>query len=58
MRTTQQRKAVRAYSVYDWYIIYSSVPCVAMMYGFAMTLKNEIVKIAPRGRVNCIAPGK
>ncbi|KAI0728811.1 hypothetical protein C8Q72DRAFT_778974 [Fomitopsis betulina] len=29
----------------------------AMMYGFAMTLKNEIVKIAPRGRVNCIAPG-
>ncbi|KAF5376044.1 hypothetical protein D9615_007661 [Tricholomella constricta] len=29
----------------------------AMMYGFTLTLKNEIVKIAPRGRVNCIAPG-
>ncbi|KAF9468333.1 NAD(P)-binding protein [Collybia nuda] len=29
----------------------------AIMYGFVLTLKNEIVKIAPRGRVNCIAPG-
>lgn len=29
----------------------------AMMYGLAMTLKNEIVKIAPRGRVNTVAPG-
>ncbi|KAG9312636.1 NAD dependent epimerase/dehydratase [Chiua virens] len=29
----------------------------AMMYGLTMTLKNEIVKIAPRGRVNCVAPG-
>ncbi|OCH84118.1 NAD(P)-binding protein [Obba rivulosa] len=29
----------------------------AMMYGLTMSLKNEIVKIAPRGRVNCIAPG-
>lgn len=28
-----------------------------MMYGFTLSLKNEIVKIAPRGRVNCIAPG-
>ncbi|KAH9837689.1 uncharacterized protein C8Q71DRAFT_753969, partial [Rhodofomes roseus] len=27
------------------------------MYGFTMSLKNEIVKTAPRGRVNCIAPG-
>lgn len=30
---------------------------VAMMYGLNMTLKNEIVKIAPKGRVNCVAPG-
>jgi len=30
---------------------------VAMMYGFTRSLKNEIVKIAPKGRVNCIAPG-
>ncbi|KAH9841117.1 uncharacterized protein C8Q71DRAFT_795004 [Rhodofomes roseus] len=28
-----------------------------MMYDFTMSLKNEIVKIAPRGRVNCIVPG-
>ncbi|TFY70713.1 hypothetical protein EVG20_g2290 [Dentipellis fragilis] len=29
----------------------------AIMYGFMLSLKNEIVSIAPRGRVNCIAPG-
>ncbi|CAL1697738.1 unnamed protein product [Somion occarium] len=29
----------------------------AMMYGLTLSLKNEIVKIAPRGRVNAIAPG-
>ncbi|KAF8200302.1 NAD dependent epimerase/dehydratase [Pholiota molesta] len=29
----------------------------AMMYGLTMTLKNEIVKLAPLGRVNCIGPG-
>ncbi|KAF9054073.1 hypothetical protein BJ165DRAFT_682807 [Panaeolus papilionaceus] len=29
----------------------------AMMYGLTMTLKNEIVRIAPKGRVNCVAPG-
>ncbi|KAJ7787161.1 NAD(P)-binding protein [Mycena olivaceomarginata] len=29
----------------------------ALMYGFMLSLKNEIVKIAPRGRVNCVAPG-
>ncbi|KAG2005757.1 hypothetical protein CC2G_002137 [Coprinopsis cinerea AmutBmut pab1-1] len=29
----------------------------AMMYGLTMTLKNEIVKIAPQGRVNCVGPG-
>lgn len=28
-----------------------------MMYGLTMSLKNEIVKLAPRGRVNCIGPG-
>jgi len=27
------------------------------MYGLNMTLKNEIVKIAPKGRVNTVAPG-
>ena len=30
---------------------------LAMMYGLTMSLKNEIVKIAPKGRVNCIGPG-
>ncbi|KAI6011424.1 NAD(P)-binding protein [Pisolithus marmoratus] len=29
----------------------------AMMYGLTLTLKNEIVKIAPKARVNCVAPG-
>ncbi|KAI0668997.1 NAD-P-binding protein [Trametes maxima] len=29
----------------------------AMMYGLCLTLKNEIVQIAPKGRVNAIAPG-
>ena len=27
------------------------------MYGMCLSLKNEIVKIAPRGRVNVVAPG-
>lgn len=27
------------------------------MYGLMLSLKNEIVEIAPRGRVNCVAPG-
>lgn len=31
--------------------------CVAIMYGLCLSLKNEIVKIAPKGRVNCVAPG-
>ncbi|TFK97559.1 NAD(P)-binding protein [Pterulicium gracile] len=29
----------------------------AVMYGLPLSLKNEIVKIAPRGRVKCVAPG-
>ncbi|PIL26183.1 hypothetical protein GSI_11938 [Ganoderma sinense ZZ0214-1] len=29
----------------------------ALMYGMCLSLKNEIVKIAPRGRVNVVAPG-
>nr|OQO25584.1 hypothetical protein B0A51_08177 [Rachicladosporium sp. CCFEE 5018] len=29
----------------------------ALMYGLTPTLKNEIVKIAPRGRVNSVNPG-
>jgi NAD(P)-dependent dehydrogenase (short-subunit alcohol dehydrogenase family) len=28
-----------------------------MMGGLLLSLKNEIVKTAPRGRVNCVAPG-
>ncbi|KAJ1566218.1 hypothetical protein HK405_010710 [Cladochytrium tenue] len=30
----------------------------AMMYGLTLSLKNEIVKIHPRGRVNTVSPGK
>ena len=29
----------------------------AVAYGFLLSLKNEIVRIAPRGRVNCVCPG-
>jgi NAD(P)-dependent dehydrogenase (short-subunit alcohol dehydrogenase family) len=29
----------------------------AVMYGLTLSLKNEIVSIAPKGRVNCVAPG-
>ncbi|KAH7101243.1 NAD(P)-binding protein [Auriculariales sp. MPI-PUGE-AT-0066] len=29
----------------------------ALMYGLTLSLKNEIVRIAPKGRVNIIAPG-
>jgi NAD(P)-dependent dehydrogenase (short-subunit alcohol dehydrogenase family) len=28
-----------------------------MMYGLTYTLKNEIIKITPKGRVNTVAPG-
>ena len=29
----------------------------AMTYGMTLSLKNEIVRLAPRGRVNCVCPG-
>jgi 3-oxoacyl-[acyl-carrier protein] reductase len=29
----------------------------AMAYGLTKSLKNEIVRVAPRGRVNCVCPG-
>ena len=29
----------------------------AIMYGFVLSLKNEIVQIAPRGRINAVCPG-
>ena len=29
----------------------------AMTYGLTASLKNEIVQLAPRGRVNCVCPG-
>jgi 3-oxoacyl-[acyl-carrier protein] reductase len=29
----------------------------AMAYGLTKSLKNEIVRLAPRGRVNCVCPG-
>jgi NAD(P)-dependent dehydrogenase (short-subunit alcohol dehydrogenase family) len=29
----------------------------AVMHGLVPTLKNEIVTVAPRGRVNCVSPG-
>ena len=35
---------------------YSSAKA-AVVYGMTRSLKNEIVRIAPRGRVNCVCPG-
>jgi NAD(P)-dependent dehydrogenase (short-subunit alcohol dehydrogenase family) len=35
---------------------YSSAKA-AMAYGMTRSLKNEIVRLAPRGRVNCVCPG-
>ena len=35
-------------TLYDW---------LAMMYGLMVSLKNEIVQMAPLGRVNCVVPG-
>eukprot|EP01091_Cochliopodium_minus_P020672 TRINITY_DN910_c0_g3_i1.p1 TRINITY_DN910_c0_g3~~TRINITY_DN910_c0_g3_i1.p1 ORF type:complete len:303 (-),score=82.85 TRINITY_DN910_c0_g3_i1:822-1730(-) len=29
----------------------------ALMYGFILSLKNEIVLLLPRARINCVAPG-
>lgn len=29
----------------------------AMTYGLTRSLKNEIIRLAPRGRVNCVCPG-
>lgn len=29
----------------------------ALAYGLTLSLKNEIVELAPRGRVNCVCPG-
>ena len=29
----------------------------AMMYGMCLSLKDEIAHIAPKGRVNVVAPG-
>ena len=29
----------------------------ALMYGLTLSLKNEIVKVASKGRVNTVAPG-
>ncbi|KAJ2128128.1 hypothetical protein GGF48_002980, partial [Coemansia sp. RSA 921] len=29
----------------------------ALMYGLTLSLKNEIVQVCPRGRVNAVAPG-
>ena len=34
-----------------------AVTMSGMMYGQMMTLENEIVKIAPHGKVNTVAPG-
>ena len=56
MLTTPSRRAV---NICPCYVGLSNrrVVLLAMMYGMTMTLKNEVVKIAPKGRVNSVAPG-
>ncbi|KAI8927840.1 NAD(P)-binding protein [Entophlyctis helioformis] len=39
-----------------WHADYSATK-TAMMYGLALSLKNEIVKVHPRARVNTVSPG-
>ena len=43
-------------SVCEWAVL--TPASTAMMYGMCLSLKNEIVKIAPKGRVNVVAPGE
>ena len=58
----------RLFCVQKWCVVFGTIALlqslkststrqIAMMYGLTMSLKNEIVKIAPKARVNCIAPG-
>ncbi|KAI8911819.1 hypothetical protein EDD86DRAFT_124764 [Gorgonomyces haynaldii] len=39
-----------------WHADYSCTKS-SMMYGFILSLKNEIVKIHPRARINTVSPG-
>ncbi|ORX68098.1 NAD dependent epimerase/dehydratase [Linderina pennispora] len=41
----------------EWYHADYSASKSAMMYGLTLSLKNEIVQICPKGRVNSVAPG-
>ncbi|KAJ2352211.1 hypothetical protein IWW50_000381 [Coemansia erecta] len=40
-----------------WYHADYAVTKAAMMHGLTLSLKNEIVQLCPRGRVNAVAPG-
>ncbi|KAJ1856429.1 hypothetical protein GGH12_002493 [Coemansia sp. RSA 1822] len=40
-----------------WYRADYAATKSAMMYGLTLSLKNEIVQVCPRGRVNAVAPG-
>jgi hypothetical protein len=58
MRTMLHPKAVSGHAIpHLWNDAERRLCMAAMMYGLTMSLKNEIVKIAPRGRVNTVAPG-
>lgn len=57
MLTTQRLRAVRFATVILFLLVNLRGASKAMMYGLTMSLKNEIVKIAPKGRVNTVAPG-
>lgn len=58
MRTMPRARAVRSCSAIMQYLDSSLIlVSLAMMYGLTLSLKNEIVAIAPKGRVNSVAPG-
>lgn len=41
----------------EWYHADYAATKAAMMYGLTLSLKNELVQLCPRGRVNTVAPG-
>lgn len=57
MPTMRRPRAVRLFVDDPSTVAEDHANAVALMYGLTLSLKNEIVKIAPKGRVNSIGPG-
>jgi NAD(P)-dependent dehydrogenase (short-subunit alcohol dehydrogenase family) len=52
-----RRRQASTPSTYMLLVIMLTDDPIAMMYGLTRSLKNEIVRLAPGARVNCVAPG-